>query len=100
MRLFREPILFFGINIQLVWFFGVTANCIKKYGLFSAAIFDKIMSVVLIYIYYLAGLPAFELYMSAHVGMGLGTVLFHLQHAVNLPYRERSGKWSHSKAAL
>ena len=92
--------IFFCISVQLVWFFGVIGNCIKKYGLFSRAILDKILSVLVIYAYYLAGLPAFELYMSAHVGMGVGTVLFHLQHACNMPYRQRNSKWSFTRAAL
>jgi hypothetical protein len=29
------------------------------------------------------------MYLSLHFAQAIGTILFHLQHSVNLPYRER-----------
>jgi fatty acid desaturase len=87
-RIFREPVIFFLFTIQYVWFFAVGYNCIKKYGLFSQAVLDKILSVVLyFYIFDLLGLTVLKMYLSLHFAQCIGTILFHLQHSVNIPYR-------------
>jgi len=30
----------------------------------------------------------------------MGSTLFHLQHSVNIPYRQRKEKWNSTKAAI
>ena len=84
----------------MVWHFGVFGNCIKKYGLFSVAVLSKICSYLIFVMYYYLGLPVFELYMCVHLAMAFGSALFHLQHSVNLPYREHKEKWDYNRAAL
>lgn len=46
------------------------------------------------------GISSFNAWMSLIVANVLGTALFHLQHSVNMPYRQRKDKWSFVKAAL
>lgn len=54
----------------------------------SSAVIEKIFSAVLyLWIFDLLGLPALELYLSLHMAQAIGTILFHLQHSVNVPYR-------------
>jgi omega-6 fatty acid desaturase (delta-12 desaturase) len=40
------------------------------------------------------------MYFSLHVAQAIGTILFHLQHSVNMPYREHQQKWNFAKAAV
>ena len=49
MRIFREPIIFFTISVQIIWFFGVLGNCIKRYGFFSIPVLEKLLSFVLMF---------------------------------------------------
>jgi hypothetical protein len=46
------------------------------------------------------GLPKLNMYLSLHIAQAIGTILFHLQHSVNMPYREHQTKWDFAKAAL
>lgn len=88
-RIFREPVIFFTVTVQVLWFAGILFNCAKRYGILSVAVFEKILSVVVYYwVFDWLGFPALEMYLSFHVAAIIGTVLFHLQHSVNVPYRE------------
>lgn len=40
------------------------------------------------------------MFFATYVTNLIGTTLFHLQHSVNLPYRERKQKWDFVRAAL
>jgi acyl-lipid omega-6 desaturase (Delta-12 desaturase) len=99
-RFFREPVVFFLFTVQYLWFAGVIYTSIKKYGLFSISIFEKFLSVLVFYIYWIYDMPVLELYLSLHMAQAFGTSLFHLQHSVNAPYREHKEKWDFSRAAL
>lgn len=84
----------------MVWAFGVTYISIKKYGLFCQSVLSKALTFTIYYLLWHYDLFFFEIYMSTHMAEAFGTVLFHLQHSVNAPYREHQGKWDFSKAAL
>jgi acyl-lipid omega-6 desaturase (Delta-12 desaturase) len=99
-RVTREPVIFFSLTVQYIWIAGVLYTCIRKYGLFSLAVFERIASYAVYYPLYLMGLPVLPFYLSVHAAQGLGSVLFHLQHACNAPYRQRAGKWDSARAAL
>lgn len=88
-RIFREPVIFFTVTAQLLWFIGVIFNIVKRYGIFSAAVLEKTLSfVVYFWLFGWLGLPAFEMFLCTYVTVTIGTMLFHLQHSVNLPYRQ------------
>ena len=100
-RVFREPVIFFCITVQVLWFFGIFFNCLKRYGAFSSAVIEKILSVVVYYwVFDWLGFPVLEMYLSLHAAQLIGTVLFHLQHSVNVPYREHKESWNFVSAAL
>lgn len=100
-RIFREPVVFFFFTVQVLWFFGILFNCLKRYGPLSPAVFEKILSVVVYFwMFDLLGLPVWKMYLSLHVAQAIGTILFHLQHSVNLPYREHKDSWNFTSAAL
>lgn len=46
------------------------------------------------------GIPAIKPWAAIYFASIVGNILFHLQHSVNVPYRERNSKWNHVKAAL
>jgi hypothetical protein len=59
------------------------------------------MSLLLYFwIFDMIGLPKLNMYLSLHIAQAIGTILFHLQHSVNMPYREHQTKWDFAKAAL
>ena len=99
-RLYREPLIFFFISAEYIWTFGVLYIAIKKYGLFSSACLEKLAAMGSFYVFWLLDLPILEMYVCLHMAELLGNVLFHLQHSVNMPYRERMGKWDFNRAAL
>ena len=101
MRFFREPVVFFLVTVQLAWSLGLFLNAIKRYGVFSLSFIERILSFVISFgLYSWLDWPVFELYLTLYLGQGFGSMLFHLQHSVNLPYRERKHKWEFSRAAL
>jgi omega-6 fatty acid desaturase (delta-12 desaturase) len=88
-RVFREPVVFFFFTIQALWLFGILANCIKRYGLFSASVMEKILGVIVyVWVFDWLGLPALKMALSLYAAQAIGTIMFHLQHSVNVPYRE------------
>jgi omega-6 fatty acid desaturase (delta-12 desaturase) len=100
-RILREPVIFFTITVQIVWYFGVFFNCIRRYGVLSSAVADKVISFAMyLFIFDWIGLPAWGMYWSLHISMSFGTILFHLQHSVNAPYREHQKSWNFARAAL
>lgn len=100
-RIFREPFVFFFVSVPYVWFIGNFYTVGKRYGIFSMSMLEKITSVVLYtWLFPIVGVPAWKMWLSIYFSSILGTVLFHLQHSVNLPYRERKGTWNFEKAAL
>lgn len=48
----------------------------------------------------LSGASVVNVWISMILSQIIGTILFHLQHSVNLPYRQRKDKWNFAKAAL
>lgn len=46
------------------------------------------------------GIPALGMWISVYGTNIIGTILFHLQHSVNLPYRQRGNTWDFVKAAI
>ena len=100
-RFFREPVVFFLFTAPFVWFFGTIYVVLRRYGFMSKPFFEKIASLALVF-FILPLLGVSSLYFSISIwGTNLvGTILFHLQHSVNVPYRERKDKWDFSKAAL
>ena len=88
-RVFREPVVFFFFTNQALWLFGILANCIKRYGLFSASVMEKILGVIVyVWVFDWLGLPALKMALSLYAAQAIGTIMFHLQHSVNVPYRE------------
>jgi uncharacterized membrane protein YjjP (DUF1212 family) len=60
----------------------------KRYGILSLTFLEKVMSVVLFtWIFPMFGIPALKMWISVIAGQIIGTILFHLQHSVNLAYR-------------
>ena len=73
----------------------------KRYGILSKPFFEKIASLALVFfIFPLLGVSALNFSISIWGTNLIGTILFHLQHSVNLPYRKRKETWDFSKAAL
>ncbi len=100
-RIFREPIVFFLFSAPYVWFVGLFYTVAKRYGVFSWTFLEKIISVVLYtWIFPLFGIPAWKMWVSIIAAEIIGTILFHLQHSVNTPYRQRQTNWDFAKAAV
>jgi len=101
-RIFREPAIFFFITVPYFWFVGLFYVVAKRYGVFSMTFFEKIMSVVF-YTFIcpmVFGVPAFEMWVAIYFAEMIGTILFHLQHSVNIAYRQRKTSWDFTRAAL
>jgi omega-6 fatty acid desaturase (delta-12 desaturase) len=100
-RIFREPVVFFLVTTPFVWFIGLFYTVGKRYGVFSMTFLEKVLAFAfLTWIGPLIGIPAFEAWLSFYFASILGTILFHLQHSVNVPYRARQSKWNFTRAAL
>lgn len=100
-RVLREPIVFFFFTAPLVWFVGLVFTVPKRYGVFSLTFLEKLMSIVIYtWVCPLFGIPALKMWLSIIFAQILGTILFHLQHSVNLAYRERQKNWNFARAAL
>jgi acyl-lipid omega-6 desaturase (Delta-12 desaturase) len=100
-RFFREPFVYFFITVPFVWFFGLFYVVGKRYGVFSWSFLEKILSIVF-WGWFLPslGIPAFELWLTNYLTQVLGTVVFHMEHSINPPYRQHKGKWTFEGAAL
>lgn len=56
----------------------------------SKAFGEKIMSLIFVFFICPAfGIPLLKIALSTYAAQVIGTILFHLQHSVNLPYRQR-----------
>ncbi len=100
-RIFRSPPVYFFFTIPMVWFIGLFPTVAKRYGVFSMSFLEKIASFVLYTcIMPLSGASVVNVWISMILSQIIGTILFHLQHSVNLPYRQRKDKWNFAKAAL
>lgn len=100
-RIFREPIVYFTFSVPFAWFVGVFYLAFKRYGVFSMTFLEKTLSVVsYIWLLPMIGIPAWKMWLAIYCSSIMGNILFHLQHSVNLPYRERKGKWDFVKAAV
>ena len=100
-RIFREPIVFFLISEPFVWFFGLIFVIVKKYGIFNHIFVEKILSLLFVFVLCpLLGISSLRMFLATYLTNLIGTALFHLQHSVNLPYRERKQKWDFVRAAL
>jgi len=76
--------------VPLLWFVGLIYVVAKRYGIFSRAFFDKFCAVSFHFVIgYIFGVEVGILsFLPPYLGCILGTILFHLQHSVNLPYRQ------------
>lgn len=84
-----------------MWFFGLFYVVAKRYGVFSFSFFEKILSIVLfVWVLPAFGIPAYELWIADYLTQVLGTVVFHMEHSVNPPYRQHKNKWTFEGAAL
>lgn len=100
-RILREPIVFFLFTIPFVWFIGLYFIIPRRYGVFSKTFLDKILATVLyLFVFPYLGLPSLKLFISLYVTAVLSIILFHLEHGVNVPYRERGADWDPTRAAL
>lgn len=90
-RFLREPIVFFFFSTPLLWFGLMIGVVAKRYGVFSKAFLERICSVLYhLVIYKIFGLElSIGHALSIYFGLIIGVILFHLQHSVNTPYRER-----------
>jgi hypothetical protein len=94
-RVFREPIIYFFVSVPLVWFVGLFYIVPKRYGFISWSNLEQILSAVL-WFWFLPslGIPVFELWLTNYLSQVLGTVIFHMGHSINKPYRQHKDKWS------
>jgi len=46
------------------------------------------------------GVSFLEIWLPMYFAQMIGTILFHLQHSVNIPYRQRKERWNFMKASL
>ena len=93
--------MFFLFTSPLVWFVGLHITVAKRYGILSKPFFEKICSSLLcFYVFPIFGIPGWKVFLGTIAAQILGTILFHLQHSVNIPYRKRKNKWDFTKAAL
>jgi acyl-lipid omega-6 desaturase (Delta-12 desaturase) len=100
-RVFREPVVFFFVTVPLVWFVLTFYSVAKRYGLLSLTFLEKVMSVVVFtWVVPLLGVSALKMWVSIYLSSIMGTVLFHLQHSVNVAYRERQTQWNFVQAAM
>lgn len=100
-RIFREPIVFFIFTAPYAWFVGLLFNNIKRYGLFTSVTFEKVISIIsYTFLPGLLGVSAWKMWVSVYCTDLIGTALFHLQHSVNVPYRQRKEQWDFTRAAL
>lgn len=100
-RILREPVVFFLFTSPLVWFVGLIITVAKRYGVFSKPFAAKVSSFIATFcIFPLFGVPGYKIMLSTIVAQILGTVLFHLQHSVNVAYRKRKDTWDFTRAAL
>jgi len=87
-RIFREPVIFFFVSVPFVWYIALFAVIAKRYGVFSWSFLEKIISVVVyVFVPPLFGISALGMCIGNYFGLIIGTILFHLQHSVNQPYR-------------
>jgi omega-6 fatty acid desaturase (delta-12 desaturase) len=100
-RIFREPIVFFLFSAPYVWFVALFYTVAKRYGILSLTFLEKVMSVVLYtWIFPIFGISAWKMWISVILTDVIGTILFHLQHSVNSPYRQRKTDWDYVHAAV
>ena len=87
--------------LPFIWFIGLVAVVAKRYGVFSKTMLEKLVSLTL-YIYVLPklGVSPYALWFTIYLGEVVGTIVFHLQHGVNMPYRQKKQKWDSARAAL
>lgn len=89
-RIFREPVIFFLISAPFIWFFALYFHIAKRYGILSQPFAEKVLSMVFVCVICpLVGISPLGMFLSTYLADVIGTALFHLQHSVNLPYRER-----------
>jgi len=87
-RIFREPIVFFFVSVPFVWYLALHFVIVKRYGFFSWPFCEKICSAIL-YLFLLPqlGFSVVGICLGNYFGLIIGTIIFHLQHSVNQPYR-------------
>lgn len=93
--------MFFLISAPFVWFIALFYVIIRKEGIISTSFVEKILSVVIFtWVCPLLGISSLGMWVTVYMTNIMGTILFHLQHSVNLPYRERNESWNFVNAAL
>lgn len=100
-RFVRQPIIFFFFTSPYAWFLGLFYLIVKRYGLFSKVFLQKVASIIIfLYVFPLLGISSLGMCIAIYLTNLFGTMLFHLQHSVNLPYRQRGENWNFIRAAL
>ena len=94
-RTVREPIVFFPITVPFLWIFGTLAMYVQEYKLYNPIILVKISGFLLFYYF-----GCWQLYLSYYLSIVLGTILFHTQHSINMPYRQRVTSWNREEASI
>lgn len=100
-RIFREPVIFFFITSPFIWFIALIYAIGRRYEIFSKVFIQKVLSfLVYCFIPSLFGISRWRFALAIYISNIFGTLLFHLQHSVNLPYRQRKDQWNFTRAAL
>ena len=100
-RFFREPVIFLLFTSQFSWFVGLIFAIAYQQGVFSKVFLQKLFSLLFyFYLLPLAGVPVIKICIAVYAAVMIGTIMFHLQHSVNIPYRRRTDDWDISRAAL
>lgn len=85
----------------MVWFVLQFIVVARRYKVWSLTFLEKCIAMVVTFgVVPLFGVPVFKFCFFHVFAEVIGTVLFHLQHSVNQPYRERKAKWDFTRAAL
>lgn len=90
-RFFREPVVFLLFTSQFSWFVGLIFAIAYQCGIYSKAFAQKLFSLLFyFYLLPLAGVPVLKICIAVYAAVMIGTIMFHLQHSVNIPYRKRT----------
>lgn len=100
-RILRQPIIFFLISLPLAWFIGLFYFIYRRSGIFNQLIFEKTLSIVAyIVIPSLFDISLVRAWLSVSVALIVGSIIFHLQHSVNLSDPSRKKHWTLFTSAM
>jgi hypothetical protein len=89
------------IAVPFVWFIALYGVIAHRYGIFSSTFWEKLIGDILYFgMSWYFGIPLLGLISIKYICLVIGTILFHLQHSVNQPYRVHKENWDPAKAAV